>query len=439
MLDYESWFLNERGINSSTLKHWNVVCHEDKVEFPYPSGIKTRSVDPGGARTFSYQGTLSLFRLPGQFSSTVFIVEGESDTLKLWQEIHTQKLAGISVVGISGINGWKDSFASEFDKVKNVIVILDNDEGYKERNQADLTFRKIRASLGAERVRRVKLDREGIKDICEFFKNYSWESFAILTSPSTTQTYYKSLDLTKDPTPFQWLLDNWICMGDVALMIGEPGVGKSFISMALAIAVAEGKDTFLGEKLLAHGKVLYVDEENAEDVIYHRLNAMGITDTGIKNIHYYHRQHIRVDRGIDDLLDDAFIIQPKLIVIDSLTRVHSREEKDAGAMNEVFNDGIIPLARETGAAVLVLHHAGKTESNNSFNRARGSSDIGAAIDTGIDVRSMVVETAIGKKLDAINIVNYKSRRRSHEASIKAIIEDTLTGDINIKRLADGRF
>lgn len=438
-MDYKRWLLDERGINNDTLSAWSVVCDDDSIRFKYPASEKVRGVNANKERTFTSTGPIELYRLTEPLKDTVFIVEGETDTLRLWQELHDQKLTWkISVVGLSGINGYKESFADQFKNVKNVIVILDNDPGYGERNKADLTYRKIRDTIGRSKVRRVRLDRDDCKDICEFFMHYTWESFALLTSPNRT-TYYKSLDLSKDPTPFVWLVDNWICQGDVSLLVGEPNVGKSFISMALAIAIAEGKDTFLGEKLFSHGKVLYIDEENPEDVVFHRLNALGLTSSGVGNIHYYHRQHIRLDRGIDNLLDDALVIQPKLIVIDSLTRVHNQDENNAGAMNGLFNEGIIPLARETGAAVLVLHHTNKSESNSSYTRTRGSSDIGAAIDTGIDIRPIVLQTAVGKNIDALNLVHYKSRRRTRGSSIKVHIADTITGDIEVKRIKDGSF
>lgn len=434
-MDYRKWFLDERGITSSTLDAWNVATDNGCIQFKYQDGIKVRRVDDVEGRTFSYTGTSSLYKLDESLKKTTFIVEGETDTLRLWQELKDQNMDwSISVVGISGLNGYKESYADEFKDVEHVIVVLDNDPGYRERDTADLTYRKIRDSIGRGKVRRIRL-RDDVKDICEFFKSYTWESFKILTTPNK-HTFYKPLDLTKDPEPFQWLVDNWLCQGDVALLVGEPNVGKSFISMALAIAVAEGKETFLGEKLLAHGKVLYIDEENPEDVVLHRLSCLGLTGTGMSNIHYYHRQHIRLDRGIDNLLDDALVIQPKLIVIDSLTRVHNQNEIDAGAMNLLFNEGIMPLARETGAAVLVLHHAGKTESNNSFNRTRGSSDLGAVVDTGIDVRSIVEPSLMGD-IDALNLVNFKSRRRIKGNSIKIQIADTLTGEIELRRLNKG--
>lgn len=432
-MDYRRWLNKERGIDDATIALWNVDCSGNCIKFIYDAGVKTRRVNDSEGRTFSFEGTSSLYYHSREFNETVIMVEGETDTLRLDQEISKHGLRNkITVVGLSGLNGWKDEYAVDFLNVKHVLVILDNDPGYRERDTADLTFRKIRDSIGRSKVRRVKL-RDDVKDICEFFKSYSWESFMTLTNRSN-KTFYRSLDLTRTPEPYKWMVDNWICQGDVTLLVGEPNVGKSFISMGLAIAVAEGKDNFLGEKLNAHGKVLYIDEENPEDVVFHRLTALGLTPAGMGSIHYYHRQHIRLDRGIDNLLDDALIIQPKLIVVDSLTRVHTQDENNAGAMNTLFNEGIMPLARETGAAVMVLHHTNKSESVSSYNRTRGSSDIGAAIDTGIEVRKIMEDTILGP-VKALSLTHYKSRRNMYGANIKCEIADTLSGDIELRRIS----
>ena len=54
-------------------------------------------------------------------------------------------------------------------------------------------------------------------------------------------------------------------------------------------------------------------------------------------------------------------------------------------MSALYNDGIKPLARETGAAVIVIHPTNKGQ-GSAYVRARGSSDIVYAMDAGIDVR-----------------------------------------------------
>jgi AAA domain-containing protein len=78
---------------------------------------------------------------------------------------------------------------------------------------------------------------------------------------------------------------------------------------------------------------------------------------------------------------------PTLIVLDSLTRIHTQDENAVGAMSALYNDGIKPLARETGAAVVLIHHTNKGQ-RSSYTRARGSSDIVYAMDGGIDARQV---------------------------------------------------
>lgn len=74
-----------------------------------------------------------------------------------------------------------------------------------------------------------------------------------------------------------------------------------------------------------------------------------------------------------------------LIALDSLTRIHTQDENAAGAMSALHNDGIKPLARDTGAAVIIIHHTNKGQ-GSAYTRARGSTDIVYAMDAGIDVR-----------------------------------------------------
>jgi len=55
-------------------------------------------------------------------------------------------------------------------------------------------------------------------------------------------------------------------------------------------------------------------------------------------------------------------------------------------MSTVFEDGIKPITRTTGANVIVLHHSTKGETNDSHAKSRGSGDITAAPDSAIEVK-----------------------------------------------------
>lgn len=415
------FFLNERGITAETLEAFGVSVSGDSAAFPYPHGTKHRKHD-GEKRQFwsEPKGELGLFGLRSvNGESVMFLVEGETDTMRLWQEIDDKS---IGVVGLPGIEAWKEGYTKHFAAAETVYVILDNDTDYKVQSRVDNCWRNIRKSLG-KKATRIYLP-DGINDVCEFFNTYDLETLRMLAERKEEGLWhYKALDLTKEPSPPDWLVHELIAHKDRTMMIGEPGVGKSWLSMGLAVAVAQRWETFLGRKLRAdNARVLYVDEENPEALVHWRLNRLGLTKVGVSNIRYLSQQGIRLDKYPDRILDEALDWEPTLIVLDSLTRLHTKEENNAGEISAIFNDGINPLARETGATLLILHHVNKTDSSSSFTRARGSSDITASPDTGLDVR----------KLDnGIAIHQYKSRWIAEGNSIRARIEDTPDGKVVI--------
>lgn len=381
------WFLTERGIRKNTLDAWGVRLESDRAVFPYTSGEKTRVWLADGRRQFFYtQGVAPpLYKLTdaGPWSPVVFLVEGETDTLRLYQEL-VDEGSDASVVGLSGIHTWKAEYADAFASCEQVFVVLDNDPDYNVAAKVDAAWLDIRRDIGPK-ARRLRLPN-GVKDLCEFFQGYDLEalrSLSLRIGPS--QSRYRPLDLSKEPPAPDWLLENLIAKGDVTLLVGDGGLGKSWFTMGLTLAIAEQQETYLGMNVSDHGRVLYVDEENPEDVIYHRLNRLGLTREGAGRIRYLNNEGIRLDRRPEEFREEALDYNPSLIVLDSLTRLHTDDENNAGAMSKLYNDGVIPLARETGAAVVLIHHTNKG-GGNAYARSRGSTDITYGVDAGIDVR-----------------------------------------------------
>lgn len=420
MANVWAFLQEERGLTEDTLKRFGVdVLDDGGVKYTYPKGNKSR-FHKGDERIFtSPKGVvLGLYGWHEKEAKTAFLVEGETDTMRLWQETE-----GVTVLGIPGINGWQDNYGDQFKYYEHVYVIFDNDDDYKAAGQADKTWGWIRRSLG-KKAKRIYLPDE-VKDVCEFFDKYDINALRMLSERQQTVWHYQALDLTSDPKPPQWLVQDLICQGDLTMMIGEPGVGKSWLSMSLAVTIAEGHSKWLGRSTKgATGRVLYVDEENPEALVPYRLKKLGLTEEGAKNIRYLHRQGVRLDRHPERILDEALDWEPSLIVLDSLTRLHTKDENHAGEVAGLFNDGVVPLARETGATTLLLHHVTKGESNSSFTRARGSGDLSASIDSGLDIRAS--DTTGG-----LNVVHYKSRWIAEGQLIRAALVDTPDGGVAI--------
>ena len=415
---HRKWF-SEKGIDPSTAEEgYGVYSEGDTICFPYGGSKKYRTVSPEESRRFRMDGTIGLF-LPVELplSSTIFVCEGESDTLCLAQYVEA------SVVGLSGLNGWKPQMLPTLGNAERVYVILDNDLDYQ---KVDKTWEQLRQSIGPRALRIILPD--DVKDVCEFFDRYTPDAFSTLIGEAKDGKnlyHYEALDLTKEPPPYDWLVEDWLARGDLCMLAGDSGVGKSWITMSLAVAIAEGKESWLGIPLdTENRRVYYVDEENPRDVIYHRLAGLGLTESGAANIRYLSDVGIRLDRQSRYVLDEAQAWKPSLIVIDSLTRIHSVDENNAGEMSRIINDGVRPLARSTGASVIVIHH------HNKSGMLRGSSDILASLDFGISVARM------GEHGD-LALRQSKSRRteKSREP-LRCRIQDTETGT-EVLRLTTG--
>lgn len=422
-----AWFA-AKGIEPETVGHFNIQVGKDKgVIFPYDGVDKIRYGIPTGTRSFRWEKHVSpmLFNRKEAGKSVVFLCEGETDTMRLWQALRAHD-NDAGVVGLPGINTWNADMARDLAGADNVYVVLDNEADYNIARRVDEAYREIHRSLGAK-ARRITLPR-GYNDICDFFLDHSYESFQLLVErvPQPGESRFRTLDLTQEPPMPTWVIENFICKGDLHLLIGEPNIGKSWITMAMSVAIAKGAPDFLGYKIPSPGRILYFDEENPEDLVFHRFIKLGLDKASADNIRYVSNYGLRLDHDPQIALDEALDYQPSLIVLDSLTRYHGEDENSAGAMADLFNSAIKPLARETGAAVIVIHHVNKSDSSSSFKRARGSGDITAFPDAGFDVSEVP---------GGLAIKNFKSRREAQSKTRYISIVDTPDGGVELLSIA----
>lgn len=231
---HKNWFETEKGITSDTLTAFGIRSEDaDWVVFPYEAGDKKRYIGPGKRKFTSKAGVkLGLYHGPLEDTKAyTFLVEGETDTMRLWQE-------GIkNVYGTPGLFGVDEPEANILNQYDTIYVVLDNDADYNVAAKAEKSWQKIRSLLGSK-ARRVTLP-DNVKDVVEFFEEYSVDTFRNVVKDAASGSYhYTSLDLSVPPPPYDWLVEGLICRGDTTLLVGEPNVGKSWISLSLVFMFA---------------------------------------------------------------------------------------------------------------------------------------------------------------------------------------------------------
>lgn len=187
--------------------------------------------------------------------------------------------------------------------------------------------------------------------------------------------------------PIQWLAKDLIPVGMMGAITGESNCYKSFLTLALAQAIATG-EPFLGKfEIERPGKVLIVDEENSRRIIEKRFKDMGVE--GHENIVFLSRCGVQLDRSdhlesLKRVIDD---INPALVVLDSLVRFHGKDENSASEMKNVM-EAMRKLTTEERSVVFIHHHKKEQAGGRSSgsNSVRGSTDIFNALDCHLGIK-----------------------------------------------------
>jgi hypothetical protein len=394
------WFETRRGIKKSTVEAFGIYTEKRDLVFPYPRGLKKRrySVEqdnPFGldkeGRRFTWEdesggpaGAGQVPYLPPDFEpgKFMFLFEGETDTMAAWQNAPEEVRKRI--VGVSGTGSFEKSGAADlFAEAKTVFVTFDNDDPYKSNDAFESTeraWRTVRATLGAK-ARRVTLP-QGCEDVADFFQKYpGWGAFKVLLDAARKPNMpYPRLDLSKPPEPVDWLVDGLIAAPDITVLYGDGGTSKSLFQQALAVAIVQGHKEFLGLKLGRKGRVLYIDEENPEDVVRGRLAKLGMTSADWEDLYYVWYGGVRLDTEPDKFFDAVSEWQPEVVFLDSFSRLQTGGENDVDEMNKVFNDAIYPVARKLGVPVIALHHANKQGGVRGSTAIRNAADLSLKVE-----------------------------------------------------------
>ncbi len=329
----------------------------------------------------------------------IFLVEGEPDTARMWQE-------GLpSVTGTFGVSTFSDKLAKQLTG-KNIYIVLDTDEaGQKAINKYGETLTKAKANPFI-----INLPPE-YKDISEYFTGgHTRQDLLQLKKDAKTFTDWQESNvpeefelesgsqlMDRDVPPEEWLIERVLPTDGFTFIVGAEATGKSFYTLTLAHSVATGKPWLDKFEVSKTANVLFIDKENSPRRKKARIAGLNIKKEELEHIYWvkYPQFFQLADPKHDGelspfakhLASQVEKLNIGLIIIDSFADVMVGNE-NAVADVQAFFDAIRILF--PGRAILVLHHENKPGmvQRNSSQRVRGSTNITAQIISGFRVFSI---------------------------------------------------
>lgn len=321
-------------------------------------------ISPDGDKKLYYGLSSSCVRYIFSGSSRIFLCEGYA--------------TGASIHEATGATVVCAMFANNIPKIAKdypgIIVVADNDESG--------TGEKVCEGLDYILIPEVGMDAN---DYALAYGNSALNAL-LLPEQEDEDDYFVSIqDMLKEPTFPPYLIKGMFSAGQIGMVIGASGTGKSFTLLDMMMTLSSGLGSWHGKKS-KKANCIYLCGEGYDGIplrmkawtIAHNLTAedLGNIDTS------------RYAKDLTNLNDLADIIERigrrrdkwgsvDLVVIDTYNQFNSGDENAADSAH-AFLANIGKIQREFNCCLILSHHTGLGQ--DAQRRARGSSVIFGAMD-----------------------------------------------------------
>ncbi|WP_175904235.1 bifunctional DNA primase/polymerase [Burkholderia seminalis] len=182
--------------------------------------------------------------------------------------------------------------------------------------------------------------------------------------------------------PIEWLWPRVFALGKHSIIAGQPGLGKSQLSIFLAAAVSVGGTLPDGSKCPQGDVVMLTMEDDIADTIRPRLEAAG---ADLNRVYVLDGVPEKLKNGQDglrafDLTRDVQLLGQladrlsdlRLIIVDPISAFMGETDSHKNADVRAALSMISKLAESRRAALLSISHLNKSSESNALNRVTGS-------------------------------------------------------------------
>ena len=411
-------WLNQKGITNEMISYYQLgVCRARSgskmlmcISIPIPTADKTAYFQkkrvspwtpihelPKDTPAWKQYGIPSMTfftHLPEQASRT-WQCEGEWDAIRLgWLVKSSEQLKDSVAVACFTTGCGNVPTATELDKLPGQVTI------FYDRNDKPTKSGLIPGEDGARKLAIALSGRSAIAhvpmpDDCLV---HGWDVSNALDAGYTLEDFVKAEQVATEvvkPTAklwascisnddlldtaddyVEWLVPDILTQDEMFMLAAPPRAGKSLFALSLALSVASGQK-FL-DRPVNQGPVIYCKYEDSNTKIKQREHAQG-WPRGLPVYWLDRAFKLNQPHLLRELVEQ---IEPRLIVIDTLSRARMDAAGEGAAEIGQIIEPIQDISQDFGVTSLLVHHTKKINAENLdqvdiFDQIRGSSALRA--------------------------------------------------------------
>ena len=192
----------------------------------------------------------------------------------------------------------------------------------------------------------------------------------------------------KEFPPIKWIVPRLLPEG-LALLCGKAKLGKSWLSLSIAIAVSKG-GAALSYAPVQKGEVLFLSLEDGERQLQQRQKIL-TKDAAheLKDLHFVN-ECPRIGNGFRTMLVNWLEQNPKtrLVVVDTLSKILPLKQSDKNLFlsDHDLISSLKSIADRFRVGLLIVHHLRKQESTDSLDAIAGTGGLVAGASTTMVLR-----------------------------------------------------
>jgi hypothetical protein len=236
-------------------------------------------------------------------------------------------------------------------------------------------------------------------------------------------------ELPGDEIAERWLVEQLWCAQSVGVIGGAPKCAKTWLGLDMALSVATGTSCLGKYTVPEPGPVLVYLAEDALRAVRERIEGIARhrgLDLEEVAIHVITAPVLQLDQEHDRtrLWESSRRLRPRLLMLDSLVRLHGIDENRAADMAELLAY-FRSLQRELGLSVLLVHHMRKNTGDGvaTGQGLRGSGDIHAFGDSNLYLQRIQDHLILSSE--------HRAARASAPVHLKLEATDTETAHLEV--------